>query len=134
MHLQEALKCTTRTKADKTVSVSLLFLICPTWIIAEFSYCCSYNFEISSSNCESEIKSLKQALHASVQCEFVFLEKTPECVLTLSKVRSEYQEEERRKKKQFHIQFQKVLTIFFWLMFKVRKVVFGSCLEHLYED
>ena len=41
--------------------------------------------------------------------------KTPECVLTLSKVRSEYQEEERRKKKQFHIQFQKVLTIFFFV-------------------
>ena len=60
--------------------------------------------------------------------------KTPECVLTLSKVRSEYQEEERRKKKQFHIQFQKVLTIFFWLMLKVRKVVFGSCLDHLFED
>ena len=63
-----------------------------------------------------------------------FLEKTPECVLTLSKVRSEYQEKERRKEKQFHIQFQKLLTIFLWLMLKVRKVVFGPCLDHLFED
>ena len=66
--------------------------------------------------------------------QICFQKKTLEYEITLSKVRSEYQEKERRKEKQFHIQFQKLLTIFLWLMLKVRKVVFGSCLEHLYED